>query len=51
MNLLRGMFVTASLAFDKDSSFYNNNNIYNTPFPKGYKVFLLQGEWDEDFEL
>ena len=37
-------------------AFVNNNNnkrIYNTPFPKDTKrqLVLLQGEWDEDFEI
>ena len=36
--------------------YYNNNTkkcIYNAPFPKETKrqLFLLQGEWDEDFEI
>jgi len=32
---------------------YNNKRIYNAPFPKDTKrqIFLLQGEWDEDFEI
>ena len=31
----------------------NQNRIYNAPFPKDTKrqVFLLQGEWDEVFEI
>jgi len=51
--LLMDALVTILCFNNNNIKNYNNKRIYNAPFPKDTKrqIFLLQGEWDEDFEI